>query len=206
MKCVLCRKVNQRSLCSNCWDYALDKLKAFPDSYERLAEEMLPSRGASSERVGGSKTPPLPVRLETLELRSGGISKPLTKHEAKIRIEQKHTKITFRGEEIHRITKTVIYLNAQSAWIFKNYEEASGLAKDINDIHNRINAALGHKSDLMTIGKCPAQDEDGVACGAKLQINPSTLTTFGDIKCNACGSVWASEQWRLLGRVLNDNH
>ena len=206
MRCVLCRKVNQRSLCSNCWDYALRKLKAFPNRYEELDEELIPSSGARSERVGGSKTPPLPVRLETLELRSGGISKPLTKHEARIRIEQHHTAINFRGEETHRIRKTCIYIYNQGEWIFKNYEHIDGLAKDINDIHNRINAVLGHKSDLMTIGKCPAQDEDGATCGAKLQINPSTLTTFGDIKCNACGSVWASEQWRLLGRVLHDNH
>lgn len=206
MKCVLCRKVNERALCSNCWDYALGKLKAFPDRYEELDEELMPSSGARSERVGGSKNPPLPVRLETLELRSGGISKPLTKHEAKIRIEQRHTRITFRGEEINRITKTCTYITAQGEWIFHHYDDAPSLAKDINDIHNRINAVLGYKSDLMTIGTCPSQGEDGTACGAKLQINPATLTTFGDIKCRACGSVWASEQWRLLGRVLNDNN
>jgi len=202
MKCALCRKHTERSLCSNCWGYALGKLQGFPDQYNELAKELIPSKGYG-ERVGGSKTPPIPVRLETLHLRSGGISKPLMEHEGLIRIEQRHTRITFRGQEFNRISITCKYLTAQSQWIFENYEDAAGLAENINDINKRINAVLGFKSDLMTIGVCPSQDKDGNECGAKLQINPTTLTSFGDIKCKACNTVWPSEKWRLLGRMLN---
>lgn len=192
-------------MCNNCWDYALDKLKGFPDKYNELSKELIPSQGRN-ERVGGSKTPPIPVRLETLHLRSGGISKPLMEHEAQIRAEQRHTRITFRGQEHNRITQTCKYLTAQSDYILRSYSELTMLAKDINEISKRINAVLGFKSDLITIGTCPSQDEDGQECGAKLQINPSSLTSFGDIKCKSCGSVWPSEKWRLLGRMLNDNH
>lgn len=204
MKCALCRKPTERSLCSNCWEYSLDKLQGFPDRYNELSKELVPSQGRS-ERVGGSKTPPIPVRLETLHLRTGGISKPLMEHESHVRVEQRHTRITFRGEEFNRISLTCKYLTAQGEWIFEHYGEAPELAKTINDISKRINAVLGFKSDLMTIGTCPSQDDDGQTCGAKLQINPSTLTSFGDIRCKGCGSVWPSEKWRLLGRMLNDN-
>jgi hypothetical protein len=182
----------------------LEKLQGFPNKYNELSKELIPSQGRS-ERVGGSKTPPIPVRLETLHLRSGGISKPLMEHEAQVRIEQRHTRITFRGQEFNRITLTCKYLTAQGQWIFEHYADAPELAKTINEISKRINAVLGFKSDLMTIGTCPSQDEDGQECGANLQINPSTLTSFGDIKCRSCGAVWPSEKWRLLGRML-DGH
>lgn len=174
----------------------------FPQKYQELEKELLPSRGKTSERVGGSKEAPLPVRLEVLHLRSGGISKPLMQHEHNVRIEQRHTRITFRGQELNRITVTCQYLTAQAQWIFDNYGDADVLAKEINDIYKRINTALGFRSELMTIGTCPTVLDDGQTCGAKLQVNPATLTSFGDIKCKACGSAWESNKWRLLGRAI----
>lgn len=202
MKCVLCRKSTERSICELCWDYALTKLKSFPDKYFELEKELLPSQGYG-EKVGGSKTPPIPVRLETLDLRTGGISKPLTLHESKVRITREHTRITFRGEEINRIKMTVKYLTGQSEWIFEHYTELDNLTKDINDINNRISSVLGFKSELMPIGTCPALDEKGEMCGAKLLIDPKTFTDFSDIKCRACGASWDSAKWRLLGRMLS---
>lgn len=202
MKCVLCRKSTERSVCVSCWDFALTKLESFPTKYFELEKELLPSKGYG-ERVGGSKTPPIPVQLETLDLRTGGISKPLTTHESKIRIVREHTRITFRGEEINRIKMTVKYLRGQSEWIFEHYEEIDNLTKDINGISNRISSVLGFKSDLVPIGTCPAQDDKGEVCGAKLLINPKTLTDFDDIKCRACGTSWDSAKWRLLGRMLS---
>lgn len=202
LKCALCRRHTERSLCAKCWDYAIEKLQIFPKRYEELADELIPSKGRASERVGGSKEPPLPVRLEVLHLRSGGVSKPLMQHEQKIRIEQRHTRITFRGKELNRITLTCEYLTAQAEWIYEHYVDADTLAKDINDINTRINTALGFRSELMTIGTCPALLDDGQTCGAKLQVNPATLTSFGDIRCKACGSAWESTKWRLLGRAI----
>ncbi len=204
MKCASCRKATERSLCPSCWEYSVEKLKSFSSKYKQLESEMLPAQGYG-ERVGGSKTPPIPVRVETLHLRTGGISKPLMAHEAKIRIEQRHTCITFRGEEHNRIEITCKYLTAQAEWIFTSYQEVGKLAADIDSINKQINTVLGYRSDLLTIGTCPSVDDKGETCGNKLQVNPATLTSFGDIKCRACGTVWSSEKWRLLGRVLSAN-
>ena len=204
MKCASCRKATERSLCPSCWEYSVEKLKSFSSKYKQLESEMLPAQGYG-ERVGGSKTPPIPVRVETLHLRTGGISKPLMAHEAKIRIEQRHTRITFRGEEHNRIEITCKYLTAQAEWIFTSYQEVGKLAADIDLINKQINTVLGYRSDLLTIGTCPSVDDKGETCGNKLQVNPATLTSFGDIKCRACGTVWSSEKWRLLGRVLSAN-
>ena len=177
-------------------------MKTFPAKYNELEKELLPSQGYG-EKVGGSKTPPIPVKLEVLDLRTGAISKPLMAHETKIRIQREHTRITFRGEEYNRIKMTVKYLSGQSEWIFEHYEQIDSLAKDISDITKRISATLGFKSELVPIGTCPAQDDKGEPCGAKLLINPTTLNSFDDIKCRACGTKWSSERWRLLGRMLN---
>ena len=204
MKCASCRKATERSLCPSCWEYSVEKLKSFSSKYKQLESEMLPAQGYG-ERVGGSKTPPIPVRVETLHLRTGGISKPLMAHEAKIRIEQRHTRITFRGEEHNRIEITCKYITAQAEWIFTSYQEVGKLAADIDLINKQINTVLGYRSDLLTIGTCPSVDDKGETCGNKLQVNPATLTSFGDIKCRACGTVWSSEKWRLLGRVLSAN-
>jgi hypothetical protein len=202
MKCILCRKSTERSVCESCWDFALTKLKTFPAKYFELEKELLPSKGYG-ERVGGSKTPPIPVQLETLDLRTGGISKPITAHETKIRIVREHTRITFRGEEVNKIKMTVKYITGQSEWIFEHYEELDNLTKDINNVSNRISHVLGFRSELVPIGTCPAQDEKGQVCGAKLLINPKTLTNFDDIKCRACNTSWDSAKWRLLGRMLD---
>jgi hypothetical protein len=204
MKCALCRRPTERSLCPSCWGYSIDRLEAFPSKYKQLEGEMLPTQG-HGERVGGSKTPPIPVRVETLHLRTGGISKPLMAHEAQIRIEQRHTRITFRGEEHNRIEITCKYLTAQSEWIFTTYKDVAKLATEVDSINKQINTVLGYRSDLLTIGTCPSVDDKGETCGNKLQINPATLTSFGDIKCRACNAVWSSEKWRLLGRVLSAN-
>jgi len=204
MKCALCRRSTERAVCPSCWKYSVEKLHTFPSRYNQLEGEMLPAKGYG-ERIGGSKTPPIPVRIETLHLRTGGISRPLMEHEQQIRVEQRHTRITFRGGEYSRIEITCKYLTAQSEWIFTSYQEVAKLAADIDSINQQIDTVLGYRSELLTIGTCPSVDDEGETCGNKLRINPVTLTNFGDIKCRVCGATWSSEKWRLLGRVLSDN-
>ena len=204
MKCILCRRKNERSVCDSCWNWANRQLVRFPARYNELERALMPEKG-NNERVGGTKTPPLPVRLETLHLRTGGISKVLMTHEANVRKIQLHTQITFRGDELKRIQITCNYLGTHSEWIFENYPDVDKLAHDIIDIHNRINYVLGFKSDEITIGNCPTVNEDGEACGTQLKIKPDILSSYGDIRCRVCDTVWKSEQWRLLGRMLEQN-
>lgn len=201
MKCPICRRNTERLICESCWSYAIEQLKDFPDKYNQLEDELLPSRGYG-QRVSGTKTPPLPVRLETLYLRTGGMSRILMVHETIIRREQHHTMITFRGEEIHRVTKTVEYLSTHEEWIYKNYTDADNLTKHILDIANRVKYVLGFKSDEMVIGNCPTVDNEGNACSAPLRVNVKIIETGGNITCRACKTTWTEEHWRLLGRVI----
>ena len=201
MKCANCRRHSERPICKSCWNFAVEQLRVFPKRYHELEDELLPSNGAQGERVSGSKTPPLPLRIETLHLRTGGISTPLIKHEIEMRKTRQETRITWRGEEINRITKTCEYHIKREQWSFTQYGDVADLATTIISISNKINFVLGHKSEDIVIGSCPTIDEAGKPCNAKLKVNPQMRTTT--ITCRVCNTTWDSTQWRLLGKMLD---
>lgn len=204
MKCPLCRRKTESLVCASCWSATVERLSKISEGYGLLSDELIPSRGVG-ERVGGSKTPPIPVKLEVLHLRTTGIKEPLLKHEAAIRAEQSHTRITFRGDTGNYIYESCKYLMIHERWIYENYKEVDALAKQVAFISKAINSALGHRSELVTIGTCPATTDDGETCGYRLQINPATLNSFSDIICPSCRTTWSSTRWRLLGRMLDAN-
>ena len=203
MKCANCHRASERVVCTNCWQYAISQLGKFPQRYNDLENELIPSSGRGGERVQSTKEAPIPVRLETLHLRSGGISNALTGHEARMREIRQETRITFRGEEIHRITKTCHYLISHADWAYKEYAYVEELTKDIISIASNIQRILGFKSEEITIGKCPTINDEGQKCGSKLKIDPSKLDRTSEIKCRRCDTIWDSTKWRLLGKMLD---
>lgn len=204
MRCRNCHRKSEFEVCNSCWNFAISQLHKFPMRYKQLETELLPSKGYG-ERVQNSFSQPLPVRLETLALRAGGISKPLMEYERTIRTIRRETKITFRGDELNKVTKTCIYHIDRAEWTRAYFDDASELALAIIKIANRINFVLGYKSDEIVIGKCPTTDIEGKLCGAQLKINPQTIDTNSDIRCRACDTIWTSQQWRLLGKILQEN-
>lgn len=204
MKCQNCHKVQEHDVCASCWDFALRCLSKFPERYHALGLALVPSQGSGySDKVTGSKTPPLPLRIDALHLRSGGISKPLMEHESVMRKQRSETMITFRGDELNTITETCNYLLNRKEWIWRNYSDRVGLVITIIGINKRINNMIGVKSDEIVIGSCPTINDDGETCNAKLKVNPTKLDRTSEIKCYRCETVWDSTQWRLLGRMLN---
>lgn len=184
------------------------QLPKFPQRYTELEDEMLPSSGSGySDRVSGSKTPPLPVRIETLHLRTGGISIPLMKHERVMREIRKETKVSWsesrkRGE-LQRITLTCEYIYKRKEWAWAEYADAPNLAKDIIEIHSKISFTLGNRTEEIVIGTCPTINADETICGFKLRVNPAALERSLEIRCKGCGTVWDSTKWRLLGKMLD---
>jgi len=205
MKCANCRRNSEKEICESCWTFALNQLRKFPSRYHELEDELFPSQGYG-ERVSGSKTPPLPVKLETLHLRTGGISQPLMKHEARIRFQRQETRITFRGEEIKRITLTCEYHLSHSDWTYSDYPDLAELATEIIGVSGKINYVLGYKSEDVVIGSCPTVDENGKPCATKLKVNPQKLDKTLEVTCRACGTTWDSTKWRLLGKMLNETY
>ena len=201
MKCANCRRQSEKPICDSCWHFAVEQLRMFPARYHELEDELFPSNGAQGERVSGSKTPPLPVRLETPHLRTGGISSVLMMHESEMRKIRHETRITWRGEEINRITLTCEYHIKRQQWIYNEYGDIADLVTHIVTISNKVNYVLGHKSEDIVIGSCPTIDEAGKPCNTKLKVNPQMRTTT--ITCRVCETTWDSTQWRLLGKMLD---
>jgi hypothetical protein len=204
MKCLVCTRRNEKELCNSCWNRGIDEIKQMPDLYTALEDELIPSKGYG-EKVSMTKTPPLPMRLEVLYLRTGDITKVMYWHETQIRMDQNHSAITFRGRELDRIKGSADYMAVHWNWVRKHYTEGEKLLTEIHKIFGRIQAVMGNRSEEMSIGTCPALDEEGQTCGATLRINPHVLTTFGDIKCAVCATVWESTKWRLLGQILENS-
>ena len=209
MKCANCKKFQDYSICDNCWQYAMLHLEKFPARYKELESELLPSKGYGERVSGSGESSPIPVKLETLHLRSGGISMPLMEHEAKMRTIRHETKITWtssrRRNEQKRIVLTCEYIVKRSEWAHKEYEDADKLATTIISIAHKIQFVLGHKSEDIVIGKCPTIGQDGKPCGASLKINPQQLDRTLEIKCRACDTIWDSKKWRLLGKMLESH-
>ena len=186
----------------------MSEVVKFPARYKELEAELLPSKGSQGERVSGSgESSPIPVRLETLHLRTGGISVPLMEHEQKMREIRQEMKLTWHGErrmdELARIILTTQYISKRSEWIRSEYPEADKLVVTIITTTNKIKMVLGHKSEDIVLGKCPTVGDDGKPCGASLKINPQQLERSLEVKCRVCDTVWDSTKWRLLGKMLD---
>jgi hypothetical protein len=201
MRCLNCHRASEREICDSCWAYAFAQLPKFAEYYQLLETELLPRKGFG-ERVSGSKTPPMPVSAEVLALRAGGISNPLMEHEAQMRELRQETKITFRGEEVNKINITSDYIIKREDWIYNNYDNYPNLIVTIIKLVKKIHSQLGWKSNDMVIGYCPALDEQGLACGSALKVNPQTFDHNTIIRCRICDASWSPAQWSLLGRVL----
>ena len=131
---------------------------------------------------------------------------PLKEHETVMRSIRNETKITFRGEEINKITMSVEYIIDRGDWAHAEYSDVDKLAETIITISHKIQSVLGHKSDEITIGKCPTQNENGEPCGAQLKINPQQIDRTFEIKCRACDTIWDSTKWRFLGKILEESN
>ena len=208
MKCCNCKRSSEYSVCDGCWQFAMSEVAKFPARYKELENELLPSKGNQSERVSGSgESSPIPVRLETLNLRAGAMSIPLMEHEAKMREIRHEMKITWNGDrrrdELARIILTTQYIVKRSEWIHSEYGEADKLATTIITTTNKIKMVLGHKSEDIVLGKCPTIGDEGKPCGASLKVNPTQLERSLEVKCKVCNTIWTSDKWRLLGKMLD---
>lgn len=203
MRCRACGRKSETPACFRCWARGFRILDDLSSAYKNLEDVLIPAKGYG-ERVQGTKTPPLPARLDVLYLRTGGISKTLHNHEKEIRIQLNHSMIVFQGDEEQTINHSIGYLKAQWEWIEKYY--IPDLLIDLFRLYGQIEATLGNKSEEITIGTCPAEDQEGNPCGAILRINPKILESYGDIKCPNCATVWESRKWRLLGQIIEQTN
>lgn len=204
--CPLCRRPAEdgpHHRCRAAVDYRLGQL---PGLYAALAAVLEPGV-APGARVSGSRTPPLPVRLEPLSLRApGGIVTILATWETDWRDLRDLAPIPARaGHEqlldgVQALADIVRFLRAHLDWAIAHHGAVAEFAGEVRDIVQACYSALGAGDNLMRIGTCPTIDDTGRPCGRQLHADPYGTA----IHCDRCGADWTRARWLILGGAMND--
>lgn len=187
---------------------ALDiRLGSIPALYAELAEALEPGSSAGA-RVSGTRTPPLPVRLEPLSLQCrGGIVSILATWETDWRERCHLARIPARA---HReqlldsgqvLADVVEFLRTHLDWAAHRHPAIDEFATEVGDIIGACRATLGAALGHRKIGRCPA-DFGGRACGRVLYADPYAEV----IRCDRCRTEWPRARWLLLGAALADTN
>lgn len=204
--CPLCRRPaeQQHDRCRRAVD---EHLRQIPGLYRLLADVLEPGTSPSA-RVSGSRTPPLPVRLEPLSLRGhGGITAILATWETDWRDLRGLPPVETRaGAEQLLAGETVVddlaaFLRTHLDWAIEHHPAVDEFAGDIRDIVQACHNALGLRNDLMRVGHCPTLNDSGTPCGRALYADPYLDT----IRCHRCNAEWPRDRWLILGATLADS-
>jgi len=201
--CPLCRRTAD-GVHDTCREDLDEKIADMPRLYD-LLETVLEPGIALGARVSGTRTPPLPARLEPLSLRApGGMITILAAWENDWRRERALTEVA-RVVNTTNLKKITKFLRAHLDWAITSYSQIATFTDAIYAITGNCNAAAGLHSDLIHIGDCPNTGEDGQTCGQALYADPHATPPITLIRCPACHAEWLRDQWGILGQILDDN-
>lgn len=183
---------------------ALDgRLQRIPGLYAELAAALEPG-SSDGTRVSGTRTPPLPVRLEPLRLQCrGGIVSILATWETdwrerrglSLNAARAYHEQLLDGRQV--LTEVVGFLRAHLDWAVRQHPAVDEFAEEVADIIGACRAAIGDALGHMRIGRCPAQLGDRT-CGRVLYADP-----YADsIRCDRCRTDWPRSRWLLLGAAI----
>ncbi|GGP55917.1 hypothetical protein [Streptomyces abikoensis] len=185
--CSLCLTPSGLPAHDRCRRRLSDALNELPDLYRALAAHLAPGRtGAASRR--GSRTPPLPLRLDVLDLRAwGGIEGILTSWERDLCDRLGWATPPFRGTVEQQVDEAARLLRDNLDWIVGCHPAADDFASEIHAVVNQIKAVV--------TGETPERRlRLACTCGASLTI---TLSTPGR-RCIRCGQQYGFQELRHL--------
>ncbi|GGV37005.1 hypothetical protein GCM10010293_40640 [Streptomyces griseoflavus] len=188
-----------RWACRPCEDATAQRIRELPALFAQLDTTAALMRG--SRRPGGatsgSKTPPIPPRLEVLALVGpGGIDARLSAIEDAWRSALGWTIAPWRGSPKQAIPHLVEFLSNNLLWACSSYEEIGQDIDDLRKLHAECAAlAAGEKRPgRVQIGLCPTVVNDNW-CGTQL----TASTGSHRIHCPECGNRWETlGEWREL--------
>lgn len=188
-----------RWACRPCEDSTSQRIRELPSLFTRLDTTAMLMRGARrpGSSTSGSKTPPIPPRLEVLALVGpGGIAARLSAIEDAWRAALGWTIAPWRGNPAQAIPEHAEFLANNLLWACSSYEEVGQDIDDLRKLHAECTAlASGEKRPgRVQIGFCPTADGDGW-CGTQL----TASTGSHRIHCGGCGARWETlGEWREL--------
>lgn len=188
-----------RQACRPCQDSTATRIAELPALFRQLDTTAALMRGARRSGGGssGSKTPPIPPRLEVLALVGpGGVAARLRDIEDSWRKELGWTVAPWRGSPIQAVPEHVTFLANNLPWACDAYESVGQDIDDLRRLHAECTAIVNdeRKPGRVQIGPCPGQLEAGL-CGQPLTASAASHR----VRCGTCGSRWETlEEWRQL--------
>ena len=191
-----------RQVCRPCEDRATTQIRELPTLYRQLEAALIPGRtGSSAGRAPVSRTAPLPVALQPLNLRGpGGIVSMLLGIEQRWRIDLDWSYLPQRGGYEPTLDGTAKVIANNLPWACDEYKRVAADLMLISSLHGQATSAVTGERDVrVPIGCCPiANDQTGAVCGQALKVSPWAPS----IRCGGCGTIWQRNEWLRLGAIM----
>lgn len=201
-----------RHACRLCEQRTATRLRELPDLYANLNQTALLMRGTTTSNTptSGSRTPPIPPRLDVLNLTApGGATRRLQdiedawrtalgwKHEPRTDATNLRTFAPWRSNPAADFQRHATFLTNNLGWACERYDSIAQDIEELRRLHAAITAALTGqpRPGRVPVGFCPTPNPDGKPCGTDL----TASTTSPRIQCPTCGTRWTSpDDWRQL--------
>lgn len=202
--CVACRRdlwtiELDRLACRPCGEKTAARIAELPGLFRQLDTTAALMRGARRPGGGspGSKTPPIPPRLEVLALVGpGGVAARLSAIEDAWRQALGWTVAPWRGSPAQAMPQLVAFLANNLLWACSSYESVADDIEELRRLHGECQALVNdeRRPGRIKIGHCPVRVEDALCW--------QPLTARADshrVHCSGCGTRWDTlGQWRDL--------
>lgn len=208
--------------CGRCRGRTIADTADLPELWHTLGSLLVPGSHGEQQRVGGSKAPPLPLRLDIANLRgpvtagpiAGGrdqhgamsIATTLALARQQIRdvcalpADHRNGETRDTGKRVKRDAGFVL------AWADRFAERAEAqllgdVAGLIHDTRETAWRACGYGAHRIRLGPCPAEIEPGTVCERELWIDP---VLDESVRCRDCGTLWDRRHFLWLRRMAEE--
>jgi hypothetical protein len=188
-----------RWACRPCGDATLARIVELPALFRELNTTATLMRGARRPGGGGSgsKTPPIPPRLEVLSLVGpGGVAARLSAIEDAWRKVLGWTVAPWRGSPAQAVPQLVKFVGDNLLWACGSYEEVGQDIDDLRRLHGEMKAIVDdeRRPGRVQIGNCPVRLGDG-PCWTPLTASAASHR----VRCGGCNAKWETiGEWREL--------
>lgn len=189
-----------RMACRPCEDQTAKRLAELPGLFTQLNQTATLMRGAArgGGATSGSKTPPIPPRLEVLSLTAvGGAATRLRDIEDAWRKALGWTVAPWRGSSAQAVPEHIKFLVNNLPWAVDSYESVGQDIDDLRRLHAECTAVAANerRPGRVAIGRCPARYNDGTPCRAELTASAASHR----VRCGTCGNRWETlGEWKQL--------
>jgi hypothetical protein len=188
-----------RQTCRPCETRTAKRISELPALFRQLDTTAALMKGGShgGSPMSGSRTPPIPPRLDVLNLVSpGGIAARLSAIEDAWRATLGWTIAPWRGSPAQAIPHHVEFLGNNLLWACSSYEAVGQDIGDLRRLHGECTALVNdeRRPGRVQIGNCPVRVGDGY-CWAPLTARADSHR----VHCGGCGGRWETlGEWRDL--------